>query len=280
MDKLQPTDDKFELEGDLEADEPQDQEVEGQAEDEESEEGSESAPDSGETREKQVKFDADQQKVFDDTIAKKVYKQREAERESERLRRELEEVKARLPQQSRPMVHEAPDPFAYTDQEYKQRMAYREQSLVQAAQWDAQQNVLRHQEQVRQQEAARNEQAALIENVKTYAERAARLGVKPEELQVAGNIVAQFGIDDSLVQYILNDDQGPLVTKYLSSNLLELEELRTLPPAYAAVRIATIIKPKLNLLKPKINRTPDPLPKLGGSGKAPKQSGPKGATFE
>lgn len=279
--ELQATDDKYEVEGDLEAVESTEPEVEDQVEDDESDNSdTESAPASGDNHEKTIKFDADQQKVFEDAIAKKVFKQREAERETQRLRRELDEVKARLPQQSRPMIPESPDPFAYSDQEYRQRMAYRDQALVQAAHWDQQQNGLQYQEQVRQNDLARKQQEVMVNNIKTYSDRAVKLGMKPEELQAAGNKVSQFGIDDSLVRHILNDDQGPLITKYLSQNLQELEDLSEMNPMDAAVRISTVIKAKLAALRPRLNKAPDPLQRMSGSGKTPKQSGPRGATFD
>lgn len=279
--ELQATDDKYEIEGNLDADVGTEPEVDDQVEAEEAEDtDSAPAPDSGDNHEKTIKFDADQQRVFDDAIAKKVFKQREAERETQRLRRELDEVKARLPQQSRPMIPETPDPFAYSDQEYRQRMAYRDQALVQAAHWDQQQNGLKHQEQVRQNDLARKQQEVMVNNIKTYSDRAVKLGMKPEELQAAGNKVSQFGIDDSLVRHILNDEHGPLITKYLSQNLQELEDLSYMEPMDAAVRISTVIKSKLDALRPRINKTPDPLTKMSGSGRTPKQSGPRGAIFE
>ena len=279
--ELQATDDKYLVEGDLEAVESTEPEVEDQVEDDESDDSdTESAPASGDNHEKTIKFDAEQQKIFEDAIAKKVFKQREAEREAGRLRRELEEVKARLPQQSRPMIPETPDPFAYSDQEYRQRMAYRDQALVQAAHWDQQQNGLQYQEQVRQNDLARKQQEVMVNNIKTYSDRAIKLGMKPEELQAAGNKVSQFGIDDSLVRHILNDDQGPLITKYLSQNLQELEDLSEMNPMDAAVRISTVIKSRLAALRPRLNKAPDPLQRMSGSGKTPKQSGPRGATFD
>jgi len=78
----------------------------------------ESATDSGNSaHEKQVEFTEEQQKVFNDAVGKKVFKLREKERESEALRRRLEELEARIPQQGRPQVPESPDPFALSDVE-------------------------------------------------------------------------------------------------------------------------------------------------------------------
>ena len=98
--------------------------------------------------------------------------------------------------------------------------------------------------------------------------------------QAAGAIVGQFGIDDSLVQYILEDDHGPLITKYLSQNVTELDALRHLHPTMAAVRIATLIKSKAVALKPKYTNAPDPIRRPMPSSAQVKPKGPKGATFE
>jgi hypothetical protein len=66
-------------------------------------------------------------------------------------------------------------------------------------------------------------------------------------------------IEDSLVQYILEDDHGPLITKYLSQNIGLLDNLRNMHPTRAAVMIATEIKSKAAALKPKFTNAPDPI---------------------
>ena len=104
--------------------------------------------------------------------------------------------------------------------------------------------------------------------------------MKQEELQAAGNIIGQFGIQDDVANYILEEEQGPLITTYLSKNLLELEKLKDMSPAAAAVYIATTVKQKAAALKPKVNSAPDPLEQPHGAGKAPKPRGPQGAVFE
>ena len=241
---------------------------------------SDPSPDTGESQEKQITFSEEQQRIFDEAVGKKVFKLREKEREAEALKKQLEEIQARLPQETRPVVPDLPDPFASSDEEYRRRLQERERAISEAAAYDARQQLVYAQQRQAEQEVARQRQAALEEQVKSYAQRATTLGVKPEELQVAGNIVAQFGIDDTLVNYILQDDQGPLITKYLSQNLTELENIRSLPPTMAAVRIATQVKAKAAALKTKVNQAPKPIQTPHGAGVAPKPRGPQGATFE
>lgn len=249
-----------------------------EVESEEQETASEPSADSGETHEKPI-FTEEQQRIFDEAIGKKVFKLREKEREAEQLRRQLEEL--RQPEtRSRPSIPEMPDPFAVTDEEYKRRIREREQALISAAAYDAQQQVLEQQQRAMAAEAARKQQEVMTEKVQSYSERAKTLGVRPDELQAAGAIVGQFGMDDSLVQYILEDDHGPLITKYLSQNIQELDNLRYMHPTMAAVRIATQIKAKAAALKPKLTNVPNPIRTPQPTGIAPKPKGPKGATFE
>lgn len=276
----QPADYDFDDSPDDEVQEPiETQEAEDQPDVEtDVEDDSESSEDSGETHDKPI-FTEAQQKVFDDAIGKKVFKLREKEREAEQLRRRLEELEQ--PQtRSRPQVPALPDPFALSDEEYKRQIMHREQALISAAAYDAQAQMLQRQQMQLAQEAEQKQQEVLVEKVQSYAQRAKTLGVKAEELQAAGSIVGQFGIDDSLVQYILEDDHGPLITKYLSQNVTELDALRHLHPTMAAVRIATLIKQKAVALKPKYTNAPDPVRRPMPSSAQVKPKGPKGATFE
>mgnify|MGYP000406052172 CR=1 FL=1 len=73
-------------------------------------------PDTAETQEKQITFSEEQQRIFDEAVGKKVFKLREKEREAEALKKQLEEIQARLPQETRPVVPDLPDPFASSDE--------------------------------------------------------------------------------------------------------------------------------------------------------------------
>lgn len=264
----------------IEQDEPL--ETEDQEEQEETPDpDSESATDSGNsTHEKQVEFTEEQQKVFNDAVGKKVFKLREKEREAEVLRRRLEELEARIPQQGRPVVPESPDPFALSDVEYRQKLVQRDQAIREAAAWEAQQQALQWQRQQAQFEQQQRQQERQQTEVMAYADRAKKLGVAAAELQEAGTLVAGYGIDPALVEMILADDHGPLLTKYLAKNQLELERLVQMPVTMAAVRLATDLKAKAVAMKPKVTKTPDPLNQPRNSGVSPKPRGPSGATFE
>lgn len=276
MSELQP-EDSYEYES--EEDVTTETEV-AETEDSAEAQDSDSAPEAGENPEKQITFSDEQQRIFDEAVGKKVYKLREKEREAEALKRQLEELQARVPEKQRPQVPDIPDPFAVSDEEYRRQLTMRDEALKQAIAYDQQQHMLRQQQEQLQYQQQQKQQEALTEKVQSYSQRAVKLGVKQEELQAAGNIIGQFGIQDDVANYILEEEQGPLITTYLSKNLLELEKLKDMSPAAAAVYIATTVKQKAAALKPKVNSAPDPLEQPHGAGKAPKPRGPQGATFE
>ena len=276
MSELQPEDNYVYEDAEDVTAEPEVEETEDSVE----EQDSDSAPEAGETPEKEIKFDEEQQRVFNEAVGKKVFKLREKEREAEALKKQLEELQAKLGERQAPKVPELPDPFRLSDEEYRQSLARRDEALRAAHQYEIEQQALRQQREALQQQEWQKQQEEMTERVKSYSNRATKLGISSEELQVAGNTVAQFGIDDSIVNIILDEAEGPLITKYLSKNPLELDALRYLSPAQAAVRIATDIKQKAASLKPKVNNAPDPLEQPHGAGTAPKPRGPKGATFE
>jgi small-conductance mechanosensitive channel len=244
------------------------------------EQDSDSSPEAGESQNKQPKFDEEQQRIFDDAMAKKTFKLREVERQAEALQRQLEDVQARLPKQERPQVPEAPDPFAISDEEYRRQLSQRDEAVSRAAAYDAQQQYLQQQQYQLAEQARQKQQEVLNSKIENYASRATKMGIKPEELQVAGATVSNFGIQDELVSFIIEDDHGPLITKYLSQNLTELDNLRSMSPIQAAIRITNEIKPKAAALKRKVNQAPDPVDTPQGAGISPKPKGPKGATFE
>lgn len=256
-------------------------ETEGQEVEETPEPDSESATDSGNpTHEKPVEFTEEQQKIFNDAVGKKVFKLREKEREAEALRKRLEELEARIPQQGRPVVPDAPDPFALSEQEYRQRLSQRDQAIREAAAFEAQQQALQWQRRQAEEQQQRRAMERQQEEVRAYADRANKLGVAAAELQEAGTLVASYGIDPALVQMILSDDHGPLLTKYLAKNQHELENLVQMPVTMAAVRLATELKSKAVAMKPKVTTAPDPLSQPRNAGISPKPKGPRGATFE
>lgn len=259
-----------ELQAELDLAEDQNQELTTQ------EDGSLTAGDSGESHEEKVTFTEAQQKVVNDIAAKKAFEAREAKRRAEEAERRIAELEAKLPQEQAPSVPDLPDPY---DDDYQQRMAERDEALRLKAQYDANQLVKQQQLQQQQQAAQRQEQEELNKSVMDYSERAKTLGISDSELQAAGNLVAQYGINDQITRHILKDENGPIITKYLSQNPQAMDVMNTMPPIEAAIYLETHLKPEAIKLKPRTTSAPEPVESLHGAG-APVSRGPKGATFE
>ena len=234
------------------------------------------APDSGENHEEKITFSEEQQKVVNDIAGKSAFKTREAKREAEELRRQLEEAKAKIPQATRPQI---PEVDQYSDN-YAADTAKRDEAIRQANEYDRQQADNKRQIDDAAASTERKQQEDFAKTVSDYNDRATKLGVSEAELQAAGNTVVNFGIDQQVAAFILGDDQGPLITKYLAKNPLELEALSQLDPMKAAIRIQTEIKQKASLLGNKTPTAPAPVESLSGSGVPLKERGPQGATFE
>jgi len=235
----------------------------------------ETAPDSGENHDNKPLFSEEQQKVVNSIAAKKAFEVKEARREAEELKKQLEDVRSKIPQETRPAI---PDVDPYSDS-YEDDLRKRDEAIRQAVLYDKQQEYKAEQDSKAKLEAESKKKEEFAKTVNTYNERAVKLGVSEAELQAAGNAVVNYGINEQVASFILNDDQGPLITKYLAQNPLELETLSQLDPMNAAIRIQTEIKQKASTLGVKTPTAPNPVEPLSGSGMPLKEKGPKGATY-
>lgn len=220
--------------------------------------------------------DDDKQKA----IAEYAIKARIATRKAKELEQRLQELEAKSSETARPAVPDLPDPLALTEQQFAQKAKERDEAIRQAAIHDAQQADINRQRKALEEEAQRKQQEEFSKAVQGYSQTAVKLGLKPEELKSAGERVAQFGIHTDLVNLIIEDEHGPLITKYLSTNLEELEALNSMSPIKAAARIAKVIAPKAAALKPRVSNAPDPVEPVRGGAVPHKSLGPEGATFE
>lgn len=222
-----------------------------------------------------VEFTPEQQAVFDKAIAEKTFKRREAEREAERLKAELEQVRAQLPKEQRPTIPPMPDPY---DEDFNQRVFARDEALRKAAEWDARERFM--QEQKAQQEYHRQleRQQALQKSVEGYSKRATSLGINAGDLAAAGQTIGAYGIDEALAEHILEHDKGPAITVFLAANPHELETLRAMNPIRAGVYLETVIAQRAAA---RHKTAAPPPPETLGTGGAPRtERGPKGARYE
>jgi hypothetical protein len=242
-------------------------------EQEETAEGEEPERLEGETK---VEFDERQQKVFNDAIAKKTAKLYEERQERERLAKEVEELKKRVPQDQRPEVPPMPDPY---DPDFEVKVKRRDQVILEQAQFDARKAAESEYQYQQQQRRLYEQQQKQIEREKSFVERSEKLKVSQDELGRAVQTVAQLGgIGKDASDYVMEDALGPQIVMYLAENPQEVEILASLPATKAAVYIETGIKSRLSAKR--VVPAPEPPEHLGGKGAAERDRGPKGARFE
>ena len=243
---------------------------------------SESSTDTEEAQEKSTKpvFNEAQQESFDKAIGKKVFQISEKDREIKGLNARIKALEESVPKEQRPVIPPTPDPYQLSDQEFRRKAGERDQAIARQAAYDAQQEAREQERLLSQKQEQERYVAEQNEKINSYSKKAAALGITPEELQVAGNTVAGFGVSQELVDYILDDDMGPAITMYLSKNAVELDNIRSMSPMQAAVRIENQIRAEAAKLKPKVSAAPPPVDTPQGAGSAPKARGPAGATFE
>ena len=153
-----------------------------------------------------------------------------------------------------------PDAF---DDDFDAKVKVRDDAIIAQANHNAQNNAYLQQQQFDQQQAAQAKQVKIQESMTSYSSKAIELGIKQEELQAAGNTVANYGLSDDLIMHILADPDGPLITKHLAANAKDGYELASLSP-FAVGQFLVGIKTKASALKPKTSNAPTPVDNLQG----------------
>ena len=243
------------------------------------ESGAELAPASGEGHEQ--KPEGFNQEAANKAINKKHFQMKEAERSAEASRKEAEELRVKLQtmeQGSEPIVPAIPDPYS---ENYEAEVKAYGEAIQQKTQFDQRAVFAQEQQSRTQQEAQQAEDKRVNDLLSGFNNRATQLGLDQNEIDQAGDTVAQYGINRDLVMFLLEDAEGPLITKYLAKNPLELEALRVMNPMQAAIKVNSEIRQRASSMKPQVSGAPDPAEVLQGNG-APEQESPliKGATFE
>lgn len=222
----------------------------------------------GEGQHKQkVKLTPEQQALFEQKTAKRVWAQKDAERKAKALEQELNALRAERVRTAAPVVPPMPEQF---EDGFEHKLAERDKAIAAKGQWDTEQAFYARQHHEAEQRAQQLKQESLHTTVAEYSKRALKLGVSKEELASAGTAVAGYGINPDLAEAILNDDNGPLITTYLANNPEALEEVVNRNPAAAALYIARNIVPKLQPRKTRTTNAPEPAPVLRGNGAPPK----------
>ena len=216
----------------------------------------EEKPDDGE--QKQVN-----QGAVNDAISKQHRKYQEEKRRADAAEQRLAEMQ---PKPQAPALIDAPDPF---DDDYADKQAAYIESIRQQAVFENNQQLSEQLTQNQQATTQREQQASENAEIQTYVNNAKSMNISIEQLEQAGQVVGNYGIGKDVQMFIVNDEQGPLITQHLAVNHADAEAIANMPPMQAAMYIERTIKPKVAALKPKTTNTPDPVTRVTGGAKQP-----------
>ncbi len=229
--------------------------------------------------------DAKQDKANDGAqkaINKQHAKYQEQRRRAEALEKEKGELKEKLEkieaEKGDVTVPPAPDPY---DEDYEEKLKARDDAIALKANQDAQKKHVIEKQDENNEVAAQAETIRKNDLVKGFDSRITKLGLESGKVLAAVNVLRDYGVSGDLGEFILGHEDGPLITQYLAENPIELDELQSLPPIQAALKIESTIKLAAAEMKPQASDAPDPPDTLSGRGAGEQVSKfIKGATFE
>lgn len=241
--------------------------------------GSDLATDSGVDREEKDQSAVEQEKV-QAAINRQHAKYREEERRRKEVEAKLHELEQRVQgyeaSKPEPSIPPIPDPY---DDDYDQKIRERDAAILAKAKYDAESEYKTKAQEELENTRRTAEQERLQSQITSYQKRVTEIGLNPDSMEAATQKVIDYGVSQSIAQFILEDVDGPLFTAYLAENPIELSELNEMSPMQAAIKMHTDIRAKSSGLKPQRSKAPPPADTLQGNGagdiKSPYLSGAK-----
>jgi len=255
-------------------DEETSEEVVGGEEAEATEPEGNEEPSPQEPAQQELQFTPEQQELINSIVGSKVSKTKQIETELQKTREELVRLRQQVPEDKPPVVPEIPDAY---DPDFSEKVAARDAAIKARFEFEQRQRQTEEQQRTLQQQAYHQQQQEMQMKAEQYKERATAKGIRPEELQLAGQAIFQAGISEAVAKHILGDPEGPSIAVHLAKNLAELHKLSQLDPMSAAAHLALNVKPKL---QGTMASGKPPSVTLTGGGVPVMERGPKGATYE
>lgn len=204
--------------------------------------------------------------------------------ENERGRIAAEEkalaLQAKIDELSRQEVIVPPVPDKYSDS-FDHDIAERDAAI--SAQ--AEQNAINQQAVATRQRAENEKRAeenlAIDARVATFDKSVVTNGLSADEVKAAAESLISSGISNTFQDILLDDQDGPLLVKYLDNNPLEAEQMNGMGVAALVNHINTEVRPKAMKLKPRTSNAPEPpIVLTGGGAPQTKESWEEGAIYE
>ncbi len=226
-----------------------------------------------------------EEKLFDQEAANKAFiknkqRLREEQKQKEAALKEADELKKRLEEfekEKEPTIPPIPDQF---DDDYDQKIAERDEAIRKAVAFQQKQTFLQEQKNNEIKKIQEQRESHTKKVLNSYRERVKEIGFTEEEQIKNENVIAAYIQDQSIAEFILSSDNGPLVVKSLAENPVELERISQMSPMQAAVYITNVVSPNASKLKPQTTKTPPPADIQYGSGYKKEDPLIAGAHFE
>ncbi len=204
------------------------------------------------------------------------WEKNQAKREADKLKQRIEELERAKPVEQIATVQKPSEDLIYEDRaKYDEQLAEHIRAEERRkAQQEANDRFSSEQQRAQQEQ----QQADAQVRVGSFNDNAVKLGLNPEDVTEATNIVAAYAPSPDLANFLIDDPMGPQMVDYLAKNQAELQELVQLSP-YAAYE--KLSKLKVKAANKPVTSAPDPIRTLGGKG-VPEKEHPalNGVTFD
>lgn len=180
----------------------------------------------------------------------------EARRKAESLERKLQELESNKTQP--PEEVKAPDADLAIDNpaEFaKQQQAYAEYLRKQYAH--------EQQEEQRKSEAEKLQKEQFDQRISTYNSNIDRLKIDRSQLAKAAESIEKAGLDENVVNFLLEDEEGPALVAHLGSNIEDLIEVAGMKPYKAIAYMERVVRAKAG--KKKTSSAPPPPKRVKGA---------------
>jgi len=226
--------------------------------------------------EEKVTFSDEQQKLVNDIASSKAFEVREARRKSEELQRQLDEARAAIPKETQPEIPDIPDQY---DEDYDTKIRARDDAIRANERYESNQRYTQDQQQQAQEQKQRKEAEELTSKAKLYESNAVKKGLNFEEVKAAGKTVIDYGLRGDVINEMLSDADGALMSLYMSKNPQAIDSLNSANPITLGSVYADI-RAKASALGAHKRTAPEPVETLRGAGVVTSDGGPDGATYE
>lgn len=193
-----------------------------------------------------------------EAVARQHAKYREEERKRIAAEAKLRELESKQPQPQAPVIPPIPDAF---DDNFEEKMKIRDQKIRESFEFEQKQKQANRPAPQQDDSQASDDIRTLGEN---YTKRAKEFGVTQQDLQKGSQTIQQAGLNEELVRTILEDDKGPLITRYMAKNPTAAIRLSEMSTVQAILHLERVIRPKLNAKKV-TKTTPPPTRRSGGA---------------